>query len=229
MDRRIASGGPNYGIRRTKHFLANRRETCQSKGQMDASDAAVVALAKSGDGDAFRVLVERHSRKLFRLAYRLTGDEQDAEDIVQETFLRAYRNLSLFDERAGFGTWLFRIASNYSVDLLRARQARLSRSVPVHHDSSEDSPGVEVVAEAPLPDRLAFSGQIHERLQQALTELSPRERTAFALRHFEGHTIEEISGMLKIGINATKHSIFRAVQKLRRALEPAGGNAAWRT
>ena len=91
---------------------------------MELSDSVAVAQARAGDSGAFRVLVERHSRNLFRLAYRMTGHQQDAEDVVQETFLRAYRQLSKFDDRASFGTWLYRIAANCSLDLIRVRKRR---------------------------------------------------------------------------------------------------------
>ena len=91
---------------------------------MELTDSVAVAQARAGDSGAFRVLVERHSRNLFRLAYRMTGHQQDAEDVVQETFLRAYRQLSKFDDRASFGTWLYRIAANCSLDLIRARKRR---------------------------------------------------------------------------------------------------------
>ena len=94
---------------------------------MEWSDEAAAARAKAGDADAFRVLVERHSRPMFRLAFRMTGNEQDAEDIVQDTFLRAYRRIGKFDERASFGTWLYRITVNCSLDLVRARKRRSSR------------------------------------------------------------------------------------------------------
>src|SRR3979411_700195 len=85
------------------------------------TDVAAVSRARDGDSDAFRVLVERHSRVIFRVAYRMTGNEHDADDVVQETFLRAYRQLDNFEERANFSTWLHRIAVNCSLDLLRAR------------------------------------------------------------------------------------------------------------
>src|SRR5690242_21851974 len=92
---------------------------------MDATEgAAVLARARQGDSDAFRALVERHSRSVFRLAFRMTGNEQDAEDVVQESMLRAYKQLSKFDERASFGTWLYRIAANCSLDLVRSRNRR---------------------------------------------------------------------------------------------------------
>ena len=91
---------------------------------MEEADAAAVSRALSGDRDAFRVLVERHSRNVFRLAFRMTGNEQDAEDVVQVTFMRAWRSLASFGSQAGFGTWLHRIAANYSLDIIRQRKRR---------------------------------------------------------------------------------------------------------
>ena len=88
---------------------------------MEDSDSVAIARVRAGDGDAYRALVERHSRGVFRLAFRMTGNEQDAEDIVQETFLRAYRQLHRYESRASFGTWLYRIAANCSLDLARSR------------------------------------------------------------------------------------------------------------
>src|SRR5881396_3676598 len=110
---------------------------------MDASDAAaVLARARQGDGEAFRELVERHSRSVFRLAYRMTGNEQDAEDVVQETFLRAYKQLNRFESRAGFGTWLHRIASNCSLDLLRKRKRLDDQVDAVELATEEPSPSL---------------------------------------------------------------------------------------
>src|SRR5262245_16042432 len=92
---------------------------------MDAMEAtADVARASNADDEAFRLLVEQHSRSAFRLAHRMTGNQQDAEDVVQESFLRAYRQLGRFEYRANFGTWLYRIVANCSVDLMRAKRAR---------------------------------------------------------------------------------------------------------
>src|SRR6476646_8315836 len=95
---------------------------------MDATDRAavldVVARARGGDEEAFRSLVEEHSRRAFQLAFRMTGNEQDAEDVVQESFLRAYRQLGRFEARAHFSTWLHRIVANCSVDLIRSRRTR---------------------------------------------------------------------------------------------------------
>ena len=87
---------------------------------MEDSDLAAVARVRAGDEDGFRLLVERHGRSVFRLAYRMTGNEHDAEDVVQETFLRAYKQINRYESRASFGTWLYRIAANYALDLMRS-------------------------------------------------------------------------------------------------------------
>ena len=185
---------------------------------MEESDGAAVARARGGDEDGFRVLVERHSRSVFRLAYRMTGNEHDAEEVVQETFLRAYRRLHKFESRSSFSTWLYRIATNCALDLMRARQ---------RHGEHQAAPGegqeeamLALPATDPAPDRLAFSKEVQEKVAAALAQLSPMERAAFVLRHFEGMSIEEISRALDRGTDAAKNCVFRAVHKLRRALEP---------
>src|SRR5581483_750672 len=184
---------------------------------MDATEAAaVLARARQGDGEAFRALVERHSRSVFRLAYRMSGNEQDAEDVVQEAFIRAYRQIGRFEARANFGTWLYRIVANCSVDLMRARQARHDMTRSESLDAAVQLPADD----APTPDRLAQSAEIQRRVQQALGALSPLERAAFSLRHYEGRSIDEISRALGLGTSAAKHSVFRAVKKLRAALAP---------
>jgi len=186
---------------------------------MEQSDATAIAQVRDGNADAFRVLVERHSQSVFRLAFRMTGNQQDAEDLVQETFLRAYRQMGKFDGRASFSTWLYRIAANCSLDLIRARKRRETQQMPV------DSEGQEMAAAAasgdPTPERLAFSGELKQLLAPALALLSAAERTAFVLRHYEGMGTEDIGRALGVHPGAAKHSVFRAVQKLRRALEPA--------
>jgi RNA polymerase sigma-70 factor (ECF subfamily) len=151
----------------------------------------------------------------------MTGNQQDAEDVVQDSFLRAYKQLARFDERASFGTWLYRIAVNCSLDLVRSRKRRneLAARVPPS-DSEADDPTLALPSHDPAPDRLAMSGEVGDRVAEAMTELSASERTAFVLRHFEGMCIEEVSRVLGCQPGAAKHSVFRAVQKLRRALEP---------
>lgn len=186
---------------------------------MPHTDAAAVALARDGDSEAFRALVERHSRAVYRLAYRMTGSAHDAEDVVQETFLKAYRQLPRFESRANFSTWLHRIAVNCSIDLIRARPHREQG----HGDTDLEQFGAAVEntgAAGTSPERLMLSTEVQKRIDDAMAGLSRMERAAFMLRHFEGRSIDEISRSLGLKTNATKHSIFRAVRKMRVALEP---------
>jgi RNA polymerase sigma-70 factor (ECF subfamily) len=185
---------------------------------MTHTDAAAVALARDGDSEAFRVLVERHSRAVYRIAHRMTGNPSDAEDVLQETLLRAYKQLRRFESRANFGTWLHRIAVNCSIDLIRSRPHR--ESAHDAHDLDEYLDADAADAGRPSPERLMLSAEVQQRVNGAMASLSPMERAAFVLRHFEGHSIDEISRLLGVKTNATKHSIFRAVRKMRLALEP---------
>jgi RNA polymerase sigma-70 factor (ECF subfamily) len=188
---------------------------------MELTDLAVVTKARLGDADAFRALVERHGRPLFRLAFRMTGNQHDAEDVVQESFLRAWRQLGKFDERASFGTWLYRIATNCSLDVMRSRKRRAKQEAgPEAAGSEMEDPILSLPSGDPTPERVAMSGEVRERVAEAMNELSASERTAFVLRHFEGMRIEDVSRVLGCQPGAAKHSVFRAVQKLRRALEP---------
>jgi RNA polymerase sigma-70 factor (ECF subfamily) len=185
---------------------------------MDATEAsAVLARARQGDADAFRLLVERHSHAVFRLAYRMTGNEQDAEDVVQESFLKAYRQLGRFEARANFGTWLYRIVANCAVDLMRVRQGRNEqrRSETLDVLNTDNTP-----TDGQGPERLAESAEIGRRITAAMSGLTPLERAAFTLRHYEGRSIDEIARALDLGTSSAKHSVFRAVRKLRVALAP---------
>ena len=182
---------------------------------MDAEAATVLARAREGDDEVFRALVECHSRSVFRLAFRITGNEQDAEDVVQESFLRAYRQLGRFESRANFGTWLYRIVANCSVDFMRARHSRRAQG---RVDAIDEIDGDPVQSNEPGPERLAHSAEIGARVAAAMDGLSPIERAAFTLRHHEGRSIDEISRHLGLGTSAAKHSVFRAVRKLRTAL-----------
>jgi RNA polymerase sigma-70 factor, ECF subfamily len=192
--------------------------------RMETNDAAAVAQALAGDRDAFRQLVERHSHAIFRLAFRMTGNEQDAEEVVQDTFLRAYRSLEQFESRANFGTWLYRIGVNCSLDFVRSRKRHVEGREVAAPDEDAADPLDSIASAAPGPDRLAMAGQLRKKVETELSRLSETERTAFMLRHVEGRSIEEIGAILGLRTSATKNSIFRAVQKLRTALEPLAGH-----
>jgi RNA polymerase sigma-70 factor, ECF subfamily len=199
------------------------REGAGMAEEVTVSDAMAVERTLGGDRDAYRVLVERHSRTVYRMAYRMMGNAHDAEDVVQESFLRAYQKLKQFAGNANFGTWVYRIAANYAIDRIRQRnvdEARREKPNKAGQDSLEVDPLSQVQDASPSPERLAGSAQLAERMKAALAELSPAERTAIVMRHWDGCGIEEIAAVLKSNSNATKNTVFRAVQKLRRALTP---------
>jgi len=185
---------------------------------MTDEEIQAVRGAKAGDADAFATIVRLHARPLFRTAVRIVGSASAAEDVVQESLLRAFRSLGRFDERAELAPWLHRIAVNAAIDELR----RAQREAPLAHRDGEDGwVSIDPASDAPSPERLAVSARLGRAAAQALGDLTPDERTAFVLRHLEGRPIAEIARALGKRENAAKQSIFRAVRKLRRAL------AAW--
>ncbi|HET7434581.1 MAG TPA: RNA polymerase sigma factor [Thermoanaerobaculia bacterium] len=184
---------------------------------MDPNDVELVQRVRSGDEDAFQQLVARHSRALFGIAWRITGNTADADDVVQEAFLRAYRRIETYDGRAGVATWLYRIAVNCSLDLIESRRRREAPLTAVDDLTRFSGEGAS-------PERTAHAAEVQRAIDAALTQLSGNERTAFVLRHFEGVPLEEIGQILGTRLNATKNTIFRAVRKLREHLQPYTGS-----
>lgn len=199
------------------------RQTSERAEAEAVSDARAVERTLAGERDAYRVLVERYSRNLYRLAYRMTGNSHDAEEVVQEAFLRGYQKLRQFAGNSNFGTWVYRIAANYAIDRIRQRSVEESRqaspSRPME-DGLEVDPVAQVKDPAASPERLARSAELAAKMKAALDALTPAERTAIVMRHWEGCAIEEIAAVLKSNSNATKNTVFRAASKLRKALEP---------
>jgi RNA polymerase sigma-70 factor (ECF subfamily) len=187
---------------------------------MATDEVRWVAEARRGDRNAFRLLVEAYSRALFALCMRITRDSTMAEDAVQEAFFNAYRHLGDFDGRSSFKTWLHRIAVNAALEQLR----RNGKHGVTFSDASIDDDGEDFLAsrpdEAPTPDRHALGGEIGRQIEDQLARMSTLERTAFVMRHHEGQSLETIAETLSLNISASKQAIFRAVRKLRGALEP---------
>lgn len=186
-------------------------------------DAEAIELTLAGDRDAYRVLVERHSASVFRLAYRLTGNRHDAEEVVQEGFLRAYQKLEQFEKRANFGTWVYRIAANYAIDRMRQKrseEARRDEPSSRTPESAENDVLNRVPDKRLSPERLVQNAELRKQLESALETLTPAERTAFVMRHWHGCGIEEIAAALDATAGAAKNTVFRAMQKLRGVLAP---------
>jgi RNA polymerase sigma-70 factor (ECF subfamily) len=184
--------------------------------RMDMDDDTAILAVLAGDKEAYAALVERHSGRLFRVAFRITGNEADAEDVVQEALLRGYRKLESFGSRSDFGTWIYRIAVRCALD--RIGGTKMDETSRITEATNREQDEVQIADREAGPERLLLSGEIRAMQEMAMHGLSPTERTAFALRHLEDRTTEEIATAMGIPPNAARQSVFRAVQKLRGRL-----------
>jgi RNA polymerase sigma-70 factor (ECF subfamily) len=182
---------------------------------MDTNDHAAIRAVLAGDREAYAALVVRHSRSVFRVAYRITGNEADAEEVVQDAFLRGYRKLESFESRANFGTWIYRIAVRCALDKVSGR-TNVKAAVCVPVDAEPEA--IQITDHAPSPEQLVLSGEVGAFRQSAMNSLTALERTAFTLRHMEDCSMEEIAAVLEIAPNAAKQAVYRAVHKLRQRL-----------
>ena len=190
-------------------------------------DSETIRRVLCGERDAYRVLMDRHFASIFRLTLRITGNEPDAEEAAQDAFLRAYNKLPEFRQTAGFGTWVYRIAMNCSLNLVERR----SREASFHAVSLLNEQGSEVFAATAHqgPEQQLLEREAVYTRERALEQLTPMERTAFVLRHMEGRPVAEIAAALGVAENSAKQAIFRAVSKLRTVLRPGasrGSNSA---
>jgi RNA polymerase sigma-70 factor, ECF subfamily len=190
---------------------------------MGETDHSVVRAVLAGDKDAYGALVRAHSAAVFRVAFRITGNEEDAEEIVQEAFLRGYQRLETFQQRSGFGTWIYRIAVNCAVNRLNRPGVEAEYRHGEESDPQEKT--VQVAAQGADPERSLLSREIGAAQELAMQRLTPVEKAAFALRHLEDRSMNEIAEVLGVAPNAARQAVFRAVQKLRRELAPLRGNA----
>ena len=184
--------------------------------RMNLNDHAAIQAVLAGNKEAYAALVVRHSARLFRVACRITGNEADAEDVVQEAFLRGYRKLETFASRSDFGTWIYRIAVRCALDKISSSKA--NESVSITETTGPQQEGLQIADQAAGPERLLLSNEIGSLQEMAMHGLTANERTAFMLRHLENCTTEEIAIAMGIPTNTAKQSVFRAVQKLRRRL-----------
>jgi RNA polymerase sigma-70 factor (ECF subfamily) len=179
---------------------------------MTQTEQKIIQKAVAGDRSAFRQLVLEHSHAMFRLAWRLTSDETAAEDIVQEAFIKAWRKIGEFRMESSFKSWIHRITVNTAMDYLRKHVRR--KQFETQEPEWETADHVGDVADS------GTQIDISTQTQAAMMELSESERTALLLKHYEGHSIQEIAHIMEITTGACKQNIFRAVKKMRVALRP---------
>lgn len=176
----------------------------------ERSDSELISLAAAGDQNAFALLVLRHQGRIFHLAFRFSRDRQDAEDLAQEIFFKAWRHAGSFRGESAFSTWLYRVAVN---TCLNHRQRAKARPDPVSLTGELEAGG------APASDSLVTSER-EARLRDALATLPPRQRLALALISFEDKSYEEIAAAMGISLAAVESLLFRARRNLAAVLRP---------
>ena len=200
--------------------------------QPNDNDRELVQRAKQGDFEAFEALVALYERRIYGLAMRIVGQRQDAEEVVQQTFLSVIEHLVDFREESLFSTWLMRIATNHALVLLRKRTRR--RTVPLVEDRGEDEdysqvPRPEFIARwRETPDQIASQHETQELLAQALDELDEKYRLVFVLRDVEGLSTAETAEALGITESNVKVRLLRARLMLRERLTRVFGDEAER-
>src|ERR1044072_4039408 len=193
--------------------------TIQTKvGEPTSDEAVLVAAAKAGDIGAFEGLVRRYDRNVFRIAQHITQNREDAEDVVQDAFLKAYQNLGQFQGQSKFYTWLVRIAVNEA--LMRLRRHRPERMVSLDEDvkTEDDSVPREVADWSPNPEQQYSQAELKDILTRTIQGLPPGFRTVFVLRDVEGLSTEETAEALDVSVPAVKSRLLRARLQLRERL-----------
>ena len=187
-------------------------------GEPVSEELALVQAAKNGDDSAFEDLVRRYDRNVFRIAQHITQNREDAEDVVQDAFLKAYSNLEQFQGQSKFYTWLVRIAVNEALMKLRRRRPERMVSLDEEVKTEEDSLPREVADWSPNPEQQYNQAELRDILTRTIQGLPASFRTVFVLRDVEGLSTEETAEAVGISVPATKSRLLRARLKLRQKL-----------
>jgi RNA polymerase sigma-70 factor (ECF subfamily) len=193
-------------------------EAIESRVGEPTDESILVDAARKGDIAAFESLVKRYDRNVFRIAQHITQNREDAEDVVQDAFLKAYQNLGQFQGQSKFYTWLVRIAVNEA--LMRLRRRRPERMVSLDEDvkTEEDSMPREIADWSPNPEQQYTQGELKDILSRTIQGLPASFRTVFVLRDVEGLSTEETADALGLSIPAVKSRLLRARLQLRERL-----------
>jgi RNA polymerase sigma-70 factor, ECF subfamily len=202
-----------------KYCIVERMGAIQNKLEQPVSEElALVRAAKQGDDSAFEELVRRYDRNVFRIAQHITQNREDAEDVVQEAFLKAYGNLAKFQEQSKFYTWLVRIAVNEALMKLRRRKPERTVSLDEDIKTEDDSLPREIADWSPNPEQQYTQAELREILSKTIQGLPPGFRTVFVLRDVEGLSTEETAAALELSVPAVKSRLLRARLQLRERL-----------
>ncbi len=184
----------------------------------EPTDQALAARAVEGDERAYREIVERYERPIFSLHYRMVRDRELAEDLAQETFIRAFNAIHTYNPRYKLSSWLFKIANNLAIDHLRKRRIETVSIDGAPNAVTEEEQAQtrqEFASDAESPEEYAANRELGEQIEAAIAKLRPQYRTATILRHVEGFSYEEIAGIMDLPLGTVKTYIHRARLELR--------------
>lgn len=192
---------------------------------MDQKEKRLIKKVKKGDQQAFAELVDRYKNGVFAICFRMVGNTQEAEDLSQEAFIRAYNHIDQYDHERKFSTWLFRIATNLSIDFLRRRKTSVSLDAVV--------PGTEGLSlntilpdNGELPDEQMVRRENEEMVQSEIKKLPEKYRSAVVLKYIEDLSLKEISDIMDIPVGTVKTRIHRGREMLRKNMTAGGGGQA---
>ena len=194
-------------------------ETFRARDIDKVSDVDLVAAAKVGDTQVFEELVSRHAQRVLAVAQRITKNREDAEDVAQESFHKAFLHLDAFEEKAQFSTWLTRIAMNEALMVLRKRRGGFE-VLPEGPDDGGKSVSEVFVDQSPTPEESCWRRERSDLLSKAINRLSPKIRRTMLLRNIEERSIEETAQILGTSIGVVKSRLFHGRRRLRRTLNP---------
>lgn len=173
----------------------------------ETGEIELIQIAQQGDADAFGQLVVRYQQAVFNIAYRMTGNRHEAEDVAQETFIKSYRALDRFDPTRPFAPWLYRITTNTALNWIKRRRPEVNMDEETTR--SETTPSIEAQT---------IAAETSDRLRAAITKLAPNYRAVIELRHFQGLSYKEMSEALNVPLSDVKSWLFRARRRLREVL-----------
>lgn len=214
--------GANRDTGETCFVTTSYKRGIAERAQSRMNDAELIREAQRGNHAAFEELVRQYDAPVLRLAYHMTRSEQDAQDIYQEAFLKAYRNINNFRFECSFYTWIYRIVTNLCLDYLRKRQVRKEDSTIISDSDGDTFDLLDQVADVrsgASPEKDLMRRELGGRIAKALDKLTPRERMVFEMKHYQGLKLRTIGEVLNTTEETAKNTLFRGTQKLRAALK----------
>jgi len=186
---------------------------------MDIEEQATIREAQRGNMLAFESLVKRYDRKVWQLAYSMVHHAEDAEDIYQEVFVRVYKNLSKFQFRSEFSTWLYRVVVNYCLNFQKKVQRKQTYSLEKESIQSGENWRTTLRGHERDPEAKMLNRELSSKIDHAIRQLSPKQKLVFELRHYHGHKLKEIASIMGCTEGTVKNYLFRATRKMQQLLQ----------